>query len=243
MLSRSENKTSADGVPQENYVAKAQFDELNRKYNELLAQMKASHDKVEASKNEVVAKIPQVNKETEGTFPAPLKPETAEATTIDPSELLSNIDQALSEGSKPELNQVTEAKSGMQTSPIMPSILDIKEVNLTDDIDEQIKRMQEAFEFTQANKFENALTIIKELETSKDKQIAVRAKMMLGELLFNNNEYDLAMQVYEEVIKKHGHSGFVLKALGRLVSCSEKLKLAEKQAKYYSLLHDFFEAA
>ena len=73
-------------------------------------------------------------------------------------------------------------------------------------------------------------------------QIVVRAKIMLGDLLFTQGEFDLASQVYEEVVKKYAFSGYVLKALGRLVSCSEKLKQPDKQAKYYSLLHDFFEA-
>jgi TolA-binding protein len=67
--------------------------------------------------------------------------------------------------------------------------------------------------------------------------------MMLGDLLFNQGEYDLALQVYEEVIKKYAFSAYVLKALGKLVACCEKLKLPEKGAKYYSLLHDFFESA
>ena len=85
--------------------------------------------------------------------------------------------------------------------------------------------------------------ILKELEGSKEKQIVVRAKMMLGDLLFNQGEYDLSSQVYEEIIGKYAFSGFVIKALGKLVVCSEKLKQPEKQAKYYSLLHDFFEAS
>jgi lipopolysaccharide biosynthesis regulator YciM len=118
----------------------------------------------------------------------------------------------------------------------------VKTVNHTDDIDGQITRLREAQEAIKVNKFETALVTLKDLENSEERQIAVRAKMMLGDLLFNQGEFDLASQVYEEIITKHAFSGFVLKALGKLVACSEKLKQPEKQAKYYSLLHDFFEA-
>ena len=92
------------------------------------------------------------------------------------------------------------------------------------------------------NKFDNALAILKDLETSKEKQIVVRAKLALGDLLFKQGEFDLAMQAYEDIIKNYAFSGLVVKALGKLIACSEKLKQPEKQAKYYSLLHDFFDA-
>ncbi len=118
----------------------------------------------------------------------------------------------------------------------------VQTVNNTDEIDDQIIRLREVQENIKVNKFENALVILKELENSKEKQIVVRAKMMLGDLLFNQGEFDLASQVYEEVINKYAFSGLVLKALGKLIVCSEKLKQPERQAKYYSLLHDFFEA-
>ena len=115
-------------------------------------------------------------------------------------------------------------------------------LNNTDEIDDQISKLRSAQELIRVNKFEAALIILKELEGSKEKQIVVRSKLMLGDLLFNQGEYDLASQVYEEIIGKYAFSGFIIKALGKLVVCSEKLKQPEKQAKYYSLLHDFFEA-
>ena len=50
------------------------------------------------------------------------------------------------------------------------------------------------------------------------------------------------MQIFEEIIEKDAFSGTVIKALGRLIVCSEKLKLEKKKERYYSLLHDFFES-
>lgn len=225
-------------------VPREQYEEVVRKYQELLAESKnmkkvpvqnAEENKVAETNNQVAAN-------------GQLKPE-APQTNLDPSDLVNHIDQAVPDqksptegvdviGSQPAPKVVENAKA----NPPLPETMGVQHVNNTDDVDDQITRLREAENLIKVNKFENALTILKELEGSKEKQIAVRAKIMLGDLLFGQGEYDLAMQVYEEVVKKYAFSGYVLKALGKLVACSEKLKLPEKQAKYYSLLHDFFEA-
>jgi tetratricopeptide (TPR) repeat protein len=218
-------------------VPKEQYDELARKYQELLNQSK------QLVKNEAPAAA--VNPE-EKKGDAQAKPEVATTTSIDPSELVNHIDKAIPDTAsletvdalKPEGKEKTAGPAG----PAIPTSMGVEHLNQTDDIDEQISRLREVQELVKVNKFEQALTLLKELENSKEKQIVVRAKIMLGDLLFNQGEYDLASQVYEEIIKKYAFSGYVLKALGKLVACSEKLKQPEKQAKYYSLLHDFFEA-
>lgn len=209
-------------------VPKEQYDELARKYQELLNQSKKLK-----SEEIVAAKTPT-------TADGQTKPALAENTALDPSELVNRIDSAIPD--VPSLDGV-EAFKNRETGPVVPNSMGVKTVNNTDDLDGQISRLREAQEFVKVNKFENALIILKELEDSKERQIVVRAKMMLGDLLFNQGEFDLSSQVYEEIINKHAFSGFVIKALGKLVVCSEKLKQPEKQAKYYSLLHDFFEAS
>ncbi len=80
------------------------------------------------------------------------------------------------------------------------------------------------------------------LEHSKVRQIAVQAKYYIGMILFKQSEFDLSMQLFEEIIRKDAFSGVVLKALGKLIVCTEKLKLSKKRERYYSMLHDFFEA-
>jgi hypothetical protein len=167
-------------------------------------------------------------------------PITNETTMIDPSELVNRIDTAIPD--TPGADGVDALKMETTKGPLVPTSMGVKTVNNTDDIDDQISRLREVQELVKVNKFENALIILKDLEASKEKQVVVRAKMMLGDLLFNQGEYDLSSQVYEEIIGKYAFSGFVIKALGKLVVCAEKLKQPEKQAKYYSLLHDFFEA-
>ena len=170
------------------------------------------------------------------------KPHLAEETHIDPSELVNRIDSAIPDVANLDGVDALGSKPAVSAGPAVPTSMGVKTVNNSDEIDDQIARLREVQELVKVNKFEAALVILKELEGSKEKQIVVRAKMMLGDLLFNQGEFDLSSQVYEEIINKYAFSGFVIKALGKLVVCSEKLKQPEKQAKYYSLLHDFFEA-
>ncbi|MBC7539174.1 MAG: hypothetical protein H7281_10160 [Bacteriovorax sp.] len=219
-------------------VSKDQYDELARKYQELLNLSKNQIAKTEAAPVAPVA--PHV---IDGN--AQTKPEVGASTAIDPSDLVNRIDKAIPDTATIDSVDAlkTEAPLSHEKGPPVPTSMGVQQVNNTDDIDEQISRLREVQELVKVNKFDAALTLLKGLENSKEKQIVVRAKMMLGDLLFNQGEFDLASQVYEEVIKKYAFSGYVLKALGKLVSCSEKLKQPEKQAKYYSLLHDFFEAS
>lgn len=214
----------SDG-PQSATVPREQYDEVVRKYQDLLNESK----KIKTP--EVAQAVPAAPAVANGEQK---KPETPETTLLDPSELVNRIDNAIPDAT--DLNADLNPVASTPTSTV-------KNVNNTDEIDDQITRLRQAQELIKVNKFENALVILKELESSKEKQIVVRAKMMLGDLLFNQGEFDLSSQVYEEVISKYAFSGFVIKALGKLVVCSEKLKQPEKQAKYYSLLHDFFEAS
>ncbi len=207
-------------------VPKEQYEELSRKYQELLVQAKSL-------KTNEVTTVVAINKDEQQ------KPIVAEPTVIDPSELVNKIDKAI-----PDVTSAVgvEALESEVKGPAVPNSMGVKTVNNSDEIDDQIARLREAQELIRANKFEAALVVLKELESSKEKQVVVRSKMMLGDLLFNQGEFDLASQVYEEIIGKYAFSGFVIKALGKLIVCSEKLKQEQKQAKYYSLLHDFFEA-
>ncbi len=233
-----------DDTAQVNTVPKEQYDELVRKYQELINKSKEQVSQVSPTAA-AVSPVPTPIVATESNKnEKQVKPEVGAATNLDPSELVNSIDKAIPDTAKVETVDALspEAKVEKKEGPPVPTSMGVQHVNNTDDIDDQISRLREVQELVKVNKFENALVILKELENSKEKQIVVRAKVMLGDLLFNQGEYDLASQVYEEVIKKYAFSGYVLKSLGRLVACSEKLKQPEKQAKYYSLLHDFFEA-
>lgn len=220
-------------------VSKEQYDELARKYQELITLSKNQLNKSEPA---VLAPVPTA-KSIDGNVQ--IKPEVASETSIDPSELVNRIDKAIPDVAPLDSVDALKPESPIagEKGPPIPTSMGVQHLNNTDDIDEQITKLREVQELVKVNKFDGALSLLKELENSKEKQIVVRAKLMLGDLLFNQGEFDLASQVYEEVIKKYAFSGYVLKALGKLVACSEKLKQPEKQAKYYSLLHDFFEAS
>ena len=110
-------------------------------------------------------------------------------------------------------------------------------------VEKEISELKKISVMINRKQFDSAMNRLKPLEASGTKQIRTQAKFLLAESLFLQSEFDLAMQVYEEIIRKDAYSSIVLKTLGRLIACSEKLKLKEKKEKYYSLLHDFFEAS
>ncbi|MGB0453869.1 MAG: tetratricopeptide repeat protein [Bacteriovoracaceae bacterium] len=109
-------------------------------------------------------------------------------------------------------------------------------------IEMEIDSLAKAKKFIAQKRFNEAMQILKTLEASSHKQIRVRAKFQTGEILFKQQEFDLAMQIFEEVVTQDAFSGVVLKTLGRLVVCADKLKLKQKQEQYHSMLYDFFES-
>ena len=155
---------------------------------------------------------------------------------------------ALSNAQEPALAETVNVfdETAMAKMPVAKGVSKIApqiDVELNPDaIEKEIGLIREAQEFVVQNKFNNAMENLKALEKSPVKQIRVNAKFLVGEILFKQQEYDLALQVFEEIITQNAFSGVVIKSLGRLIVCAEKLKLAEKQQRYHSLLHDFFEA-
>lgn len=110
------------------------------------------------------------------------------------------------------------------------------------EVEKEIDTLRRANLLISKNRFNEALVKLRSIEKSKSKQIQIRAKFGMGEILFRQKEYDLAMQIFEEIIKKDSFSGVVLKTLGRLIACSNKLKLKQKEDQYSSMLYDFFES-
>ena len=108
------------------------------------------------------------------------------------------------------------------------------------EIERQIMAWRKAARLVEQQKYDQALTILRPLEKSSVKQIHVRTRFLTAEILYAQHEYDLAFQVYEEIIQQDAFSALVLPALGKLVACADKLNLTEKKEQYYSLLHDVF---
>ena len=109
-------------------------------------------------------------------------------------------------------------------------------------LEDQIAAIDTIKQFIAEKKYNDAFLYAKKLENSSHRQIKARAIYLKGEVFFQQKEYDLAMQLLEEVVGGHAFSSVVLTALKRLIVCTEKLQLEKKKRKYYSILHDFFEA-
>ncbi|WP_372652292.1 hypothetical protein [Halobacteriovorax sp.] len=194
-------------------VPKEQYEQLQKKYNELLSKTKEL-------------------------------PVQQEAPQMAPEDIVNQLNQAK------ESSDLVETVDVFGKDPIPKKInsIDTRQVVAAvevpaSEVESQIIKLERAQILTSQNKFDQSLSILKGLENSNVRQIKVRAKYEIGELLFIQGEYDLAMQVFEEIIHREAFSGIVLKVLGRLIVCSDKLKLSKKKQKYYSILHDFFEQA
>lgn len=108
------------------------------------------------------------------------------------------------------------------------------------DLEEELRYYEKAVALKENNKIEEALKIFHFLEKSTSKQLVVRAKLQVGHIYFAQKQFDLALQVYEGIIRTHSFSSISLDALGRAADCAVKLGLNEKSAQYESLLRDVF---
>ena|SRR5690554_230725 len=87
-----------------------------------------------------------------------------------------------------------------------------------------------------------ATKVFQQLELKSAPAIKVRAKQQIGEMLFEKKQYDLALQVFEDIISNFSHSGVVLEALKFSVICADKLGIHNKKEQYASILNDVFES-
>lgn len=217
--SASTPTTSADQT-----VPKAQYDQLVTKYNSLLEQTKNFPQADVANTQTEAHDLAQALSQAPAT---PKNPELAE--TVDVFAKLGNDVKLDTQGAVPSM--VSQSGAGA----VAPDYKNI-------DVEGEIATLRRAEEMVYSNRHEEALKLIKTIENSKVRQVAVRARFLLGELMFNQGEFDLSMQVFERILAQDAFSGVVIKTLGRLIVCSEKLGLNEKKEKYYSMLHDFFGA-
>lgn len=107
-------------------------------------------------------------------------------------------------------------------------------------IDEEIDYYKKAKILYNNGSVDEALKLFQFLEKAKSKQIQVRAKKYIGDIYLSKKQYDLALQVYESIIRQYSFSGSVLTALKNASVCSDALGLVEKKEQYQSMLRDFF---
>ena len=94
---------------------------------------------------------------------------------------------------------------------------------------------------TKATNPGEATKIFQQLENQGVPSIKARSKLQVGEILLSKGQFDLALQVFEDIISKNAHSGVVLDALRFAVVCSDKLGIQNKKDQYSSMLNDVFE--
>lgn len=108
------------------------------------------------------------------------------------------------------------------------------------DVDAQLSLYRRGVDLKGSNPGE-ATKIFQQLEAQGSPAVRVRSKYQIGDLLLSKNQYDLALQVFEDIITKSASSGVVLDALRGAVVCSEKLGITNKRDQYASMLNDVFE--
>ena len=109
------------------------------------------------------------------------------------------------------------------------------------DIENDVQYYLKAKALVENNKQEEAIKIFQFLEKSKMGQVSVRSKLNIGKIYMNKKQYDLALQVFESIIKQGSFSSVVLEALQSAKVASDALGLASKSRQYGSLLKDVFE--
>lgn len=112
--------------------------------------------------------------------------------------------------------------------------------DVSSDIESQVALYRRGVSAKTSNPGE-ATKIFQQLESQAIPAIKARSKLQLGEIMLAKGQYDLALQVFEDVINKNAHSGVVLEALRHAVDCSDKLGIQNKKEQYASMLNDVFE--
>jgi tetratricopeptide (TPR) repeat protein len=113
--------------------------------------------------------------------------------------------------------------------------------NVSSDVESQLSLYKKAVNL-KSSASGDATKIFQQLETQGIPEVKVRSKLQIGEMLYEKGQYDLALQVFEDIINKYAYSGVVLESLKYAQICSEKLGLQNKKDQYSSMINDVFEA-
>jgi tetratricopeptide (TPR) repeat protein len=107
------------------------------------------------------------------------------------------------------------------------------------DIESQLSLYRRGLALKASNPGE-ATKIFQQLENQAISPVKSRAKYQIGEMLLDRGQFDLALQIFEDIITKHANSGVVLEALRGAVTASDKLGIPNKKDQYSSMLNDVF---
>jgi len=135
----------------------------------------------------------------------------------------------------------SKAPTNTETVDAFPNQVVVSTEDVPSDLESQLALYRKGVSLKGSNTGE-ATKIFQQLENVGAPAVRVRSKFQIGELLFDKGQYDLALQVFEDIINKNAHSGVVLSALRYAMNCSDKLGIQNKKDQYASMLNDVFEA-
>ena len=140
-----------------------------------------------------------------------------------------------------ELQQGENFSQGSETETVnlFSSDSEAGLLKVPEDIESQVSLYRKGISLKSTNQGE-ATKIFQQLESLAISPIKVRSKYQIGDMLLSKGQYDLALQVFEDIINKYAESGIVLDALQGAVMSAEKLGLQTKKDQYHSMLVDVF---
>ncbi len=158
------------------------------------------------------------------------KPASSEGSLVD--ELQKTQTENFSQGSS---NLETETVNVFPTTEKTNSM----PVEVPEDVESQLNLYRRGISLKQTNPGE-ATKIFQQLENQAISPVRARARFQVGDILLTKGQYDLALQVFENLINKNSDSGIVIDALRGAVTASDKLGIVNKKDQYTSMLKDVF---
>ena len=192
-------------------VPREQYDQLLVKYEELSKKYEALKEKPASSQDNLVDELQRTQSEN---FAQP-------SSNVETVNVFPAGDAAAAAGA---------GAAAASSAPI----------EVPADVESQLSLYRRGLALKASNPGE-ATKIFQQLENQAISPVKVRAKFQIGELLLGRGQYDLALQVFEDIINKNAESGVTLDALKYAVICTEKLGIANKKDQYTSMLNDVFE--
>lgn len=138
-----------------------------------------------------------------------------------------------------ELDKPISGLAATETVNVFPDSTPTAPLIVPDDVESQLSLYRRGLALKSSNPGE-ATKIFQQLETKAITPVKARARYQIGEMLLSKGQYDLALQVFEDIIQKHADSGIVLDALRGAVMASEQLGITTKKDQYASMLNDVF---
>lgn len=191
-------------------VSRAQYDQLLVKYEELSKKYEQLKEQPKNSQGNLVDELQKTQSEN---FANPSPNVETETVNLFPGGAAAAADQ----------NQAPAAAA----------------IEVPEDVESQLSLYRRGLALKASNPGE-ATKIFQQLENQAISPVKTRAKFQIGEMLLGRGQYDLALQVFEDIINKHAESGVVLDALKYAVVASEKLGATAKRDQYSSMLNDVF---